>query len=63
MPVPEPEGGRLGAALLLGADRVPLRCEPEASEARISSSLRRRWIELEMVFQLVSMPPSQRWLT
>jgi hypothetical protein len=29
----------------------------------ISSSLRRRWIDWEMVFQLVSMPPSQRALT
>ena len=28
-----------------------------------SSTLRRRWIEAEMVFQLVSMPPSQRELT
>ena len=28
-----------------------------------SSTLRRRWIEPEMVFQLVSMPPSQRGLT
>ena len=28
-----------------------------------SSRLLKRLIELEMVFQLVSMPPSQRWLT
>jgi hypothetical protein len=28
-----------------------------------SSRLLRRLIELEIVFQLVSMPPSQRWLT
>ncbi|BDP43404.1 hypothetical protein DAETH_33730 (plasmid) [Deinococcus aetherius] len=33
VPVPEPQGGRLGATLLLGDDRVPLRYEPEAFEA------------------------------
>jgi hypothetical protein len=29
----------------------------------ISSSLRSRWIEPEIVFQFVSVPPSQRELT
>ena len=38
---------------------VPRRAPPDSS----SSSLRRRWIELEIVFQLVSVPPSQRELT
>ena len=33
------------------------------SPASSSSSSRRRLIESEIVFQLVSMPPSQRWLT
>ena len=36
---------------------------PAVSPDSCSSRLLRRLIELEMVFQLVSMPPSQRWLT
>ena len=36
---------------------------PLAPSLSISSSLRRREIEAEMVFQFVSMPPSQRALT
>ena len=36
---------------------------PRAPSLSISSSLRRREIEAEMVFQFVSMPPSQRALT
>ena len=35
---------------------------PTAPPFSVSSTLRRRWIEAEMVFQLVSMPPSQREL-
>ena len=35
------------------------RCRPTAAP----QALLKRLIELEMVFQLVSMPPSQRWLT
>ena len=35
---------------------------PLASPASISSSCFRRRIDWEMVFQLVSVPPSQRWL-
>ncbi|GAA5532257.1 hypothetical protein Dalu01_00641 [Deinococcus aluminii] len=31
VPVPEPEGGQLGATLLLGDGRLPLRAEPEAT--------------------------------
>jgi hypothetical protein len=36
---------------------------PEPPPVSVSSSLRRREIEPEMVFQLVSMPPSQREFT
>ena len=36
---------------------------PAVSPDSCSSRLLKRLIELEMVFQLVSMPPSQRWLT
>ena len=36
---------------------------PAVSPDSCSSRLLRRLIELEIVFQLVSMPPSQRWLT
>ncbi len=36
---------------------------PLPPPASSSSTLRRRWIEAEIVFQLVSMPPSQRELT
>ncbi len=36
---------------------------PAVSPASCSSRLLKRLIELEIVFQLVSMPPSQRWLT
>ena len=37
--------------------------DSNVSPDSISSSVFRRLIEPEMVFQLVSMPPSQRWLT
>ena len=36
---------------------------PTLSSARLFSISRKRLIELEIVFQFVSMPPSQRWLT
>ena len=35
----------------------------ELSSDNCSSNSRKRLIELEIVFQFVSMPPSQRWLT
>ena len=37
--------------------------KPAVSPDSCSSRLFSRLIELEIVFQLVSMPPSQRWLT
>ena len=37
--------------------------EPATSSKSISSSSFRRVSRLEMVWKLVSMPPSQRWLT
>ncbi len=43
--------------------RTSFLVKPEVSPASCSSSILRRLIEPEMVFQLVSMPPSQRWLT
>ena len=42
-------------ALLLGEARA-------RRPSSVSSTLRSRWIEAEIVFQLVSMPPSQREL-
>ena len=41
---------------------APSWCSPLASPASISSSCCRRRIDCEIVFQLVSVPPSQRWL-